>query len=553
MGRTPARWLSGSASALRTALTNRNLRRIELAWAGSTSAEFVSVVAFGLFAYRAGGATAVGTVAVIQMVPAMIVAPFAGILGDTLRRERVTIVSDVVRASTMALAAVAAGVGGPVWTVYLLAAVLAIAGQAYYPAQAGLVPLVARSADDVTAASATSSLIRNAAGLVAPAVTGLLLLVTGVTALFLVSAGLFGVAALGLLPMRRTDSVRSAPPRRGPFQDVADGLRAAWRDRGVALVLALFAAHGVGRGAVGVLLVVVPIELLALGSSGVGFVNATVGLGGLLGAVATAGLVGRRTLAGPMAAGLGATGAALVLAGAVPTAMLVFAGIAAVGVGFSVVSVVGSTVLVRSTRDDVLARVIGLLGSVRAGAMALGAALAPALVAVGGARVALIGSGSLLLVSAVAARGGVRALDARSQVREEELRLLRAAPVFAPILPVALERLAARLEPVIVGPGAEVVRQGAPGDSVYLVAEGSLEVETDGRVLERVGRCDIFGEMALLRNAPRNATVRAVEESRLYRLDRDEFLAAVTGHPVSSEQVSDLVATRLDLRQRVLG
>ncbi len=97
------------------------------------------------------------------------------------------------------------------------------------------------------------------------------------------------------------------------------------------------------------------------------------------------------------------------------------------------------------------------------------------------------------------------------------------------------------------------MRQGEPGDCVYLVAEGSLEVETDGNVLERVGRCDLFGEMALLRNAPRNATVRAIEESRLYRLDRDEFLAAVAGHPGSSQEASDLVATRLALRRRLRG
>jgi MFS family permease len=544
----PARWVAASASALRGALANRDLRRIELAWAGSNSAEFVSVVA-----YRAGGATAVGMVAVIQMVPAMVVAPLAGVLGDRFRRELVTIASDLVRGATMALAAVAAALDGPAWTVYLLAAALAVAGQAYYPAQAGLVPLVARAAEDVSAASATSSLIRNGAALVAPALSGLLLLVTGVTALFVVSAGAFAAAALVLARVRRTDEVRTAPPRRGALRDVADGCRAAWRDRNVGLVLALFAAHGVGRGAVGVLLVVVPIEILALGESGVGFVNATLGLGGLLGAAATAGLVGRRKLAVPMAAGLGATGAALVLAGAVPAAPVVFAAIAAVGVGFSVVSVVGSSLLVRSTRDDVFARVVGLLGTVRSGAMALGAALAPALVAVGGARLALAVSGALLLGSALAARGGARELDTRSEVPAEELRLLRAAPVFASILPVAVERLAARLEPVAVPAGAEVVRQGDRGDCVYLVAEGSLEVETDGRVLERVGRCDVFGEMALLRNAPRNATVRALEDSRLYRLDRDEFLAAVTGHPVSSKHASDLVARRLDLRERVLG
>ena len=206
----------------------------------------------------------------------------------------------------------------------------------------------------------------------------------------------------------------------------------------------------------------------------------------------------------------------------------------------------------RSTRDDVLARVIGVLGSVRSGAMALGSILAAALVAVGGAQLALVVTGIVLVAAAAVARLGVRMLDARSEVPEDELRLLRAAPVFAPILPVALERLAARLEPIVVPSGTEIVRQGDPGDCVYLVAEGDLEVETDGRVLSHLGPCDLVGEMALLRNAPRNATVRAVQASRVYRLERSEFLAAVTGHPVSTREATDLIATRLELRRRTL-
>jgi hypothetical protein len=242
-----------------------------------------------------------------------------------------------------------------------------------------------------------------------------------------------------------------------------------------------------------------------------------------------------------------------VLSAALPWAALVVAGIGAVGVGFAVVSVVGSTLLVRSTRDDVLARVLGVLGTVRSGSMALGSVLAPALVAVGGARLALAVTGGLLAVTAAAARAGVRALDARSAVPEFELRLLRTAPVFAPILPVALERLACRLEPMVVPAGAEVFHQGDPGDCVYLVAEGGFAVEANGRVVSHVGPCELFGEMALLQNAPRNATVRAVEESRAYRLERSEFLAAVTGHPVSSRQASDLMATRLELRRRTMG
>ena len=99
-----SRWLSGSTSAVRSALANRDLRRIELAWAAATSGEFVAFVAIGLFAYQAGGATAVGTVAVIQMVPAMVVAPLAGLLGDRFRRELVTMLSDLVRSSAMGFA-----------------------------------------------------------------------------------------------------------------------------------------------------------------------------------------------------------------------------------------------------------------------------------------------------------------------------------------------------------------------------------------------------------------------------------------------------------------
>ena len=552
MGGFVTRWLAGSATALRTALAEPRLKRVQLAWIGSTSGEFLSTVAFGLFAYAVGGATAVGIVALVQMVPAMLLSPFAGVLGDRLRRELVVIGADVVRAAAMALAAIAAAADAPAATVYLLAAVVTIVSQAFYPAQMALVPLLARSADDVTAASAASSLIRNAASLLAPALSGLVLLVADVSVLFALAAVAFGLAALILLGVGRTDSVRSAPPVSGRLQELASGFRMAAQDRAIALVIGLFAVHGIARGSMGVLLVVVPLELLGTGEAGVGFISAVLGFGGLVGAVATAGLVGRRKIAASMTRALTMTGGALVLAGAVPATAIVILCVSAVGVGFAVVSVVGSTLLVRSTRDDVLARVIGVLGSVRSGSMALGSVLAAALVAVGGAQLALVVTGIVLVAAAAVARLGVRMLDARSEVPEVELRLLRAAPVFAPILPVALERLAARLEPIVVPSGTEIVHQGDPGDCVYLVAEGDFAVETDGRVLSHLGPNDLVGEMALLRNAPRNATVRAVQASRVYRLERSEFLAAVTGHPVSSREATDLIATRLELRRRTL-
>ncbi|MDQ3893683.1 MAG: cyclic nucleotide-binding domain-containing protein [Actinomycetota bacterium] len=553
MVRVVRRWFSGSLAALRAALARPELRRVQLAWTGSTSGESISTIALGLYAYEAGGATAVGVVALVQMVPSMLFSPVAGVLGDRLRRERVVIGTDIVRTVTMALAAVAAASDAPVAVIYALAAVLAIGSQAFYPAQTALVPLLARSANDVIAASAASSMIRSTTGLAAPAVSGVVLLVADVPVVFALAAAAFALGAGTLLGIGRTDSVRSAPAMAGAVHEVASGFRVAARDRGIALVLGLFAAHGIARGALGVLLVVVPLELLRTGEAGVGFLNAAAGVGGFAGAVATAGLVGRRTLAGPMAAGLAATGAAVVLAGAVRWAAVVVACIAGVGAGFAVVSGVGSTLLVRLSRGDVLSRVLGVLGTVRSASMASGSVLAPVLVAAGGPRLALTATGAILVATAATARAGVRALDKRSEVPEYELRLLQASPVFAPLLPLALERLAARLEPMVIPAGAEVVRQGDPGDSVYLVAEGGFAVEVNGRVLAHRGPCELVGEMALLQNAPRNATVRAVQESRVYRLERSEFLAAVTGHPVSSRQASDLVAARLgQLRRNVL-
>ena len=126
------RWLSCSVAALRVALEDQQLRRVQLGWACSTAGEFISIIALGLFAYQAGGATAVGVVAVVQMVPAMLLSPVVGVLGDRFRRELVVIGADALRGTVMGLAAVAAASDAPVATVYVLAAVLALGSHAYY-------------------------------------------------------------------------------------------------------------------------------------------------------------------------------------------------------------------------------------------------------------------------------------------------------------------------------------------------------------------------------------------------------------------------------------
>jgi MFS family permease len=545
----PLSALGESLTAARAVFRNRDLARVELSWAGSMSGEFLCVVALGVYAYRAGGAAAVGLVGAIQLAPSAVVSPFAAVLGDRMRRELVIVGSETVRAAAMAGAAAAAWTGAPAAVVYALAAVAAVACQALYPAQTALVPLLSRSASEVTAASAASTLIRSAAGLIAPALGGLVLLAGSTALLFAVCAGFFAAAAVLAASIRGTAGVRAARPSRGPLRELLAGFGAAREDRQVSVVLALFGVHGVGRGALAVLVVVVPLELLELSEASVGFVSAAVGVGGLAGAVATAAFAGRRRLAGVVAAGLVLTGAPLMLAAAAtPTAWLLVC-LTVVGTGITIVSAAGTVLLVRSVRDDVLARVLGILGTVRAAAMTVGSLAAPLLVALLGVRATLVAVGVVTPVAALVARRALRRIDDASIVPEPELRLLRTSPVFAPVLPIALERLAARLEPISVTAGTAVVREGDEGDLVYLVADGRLEVSAKGRAVGALETGELFGEMALFRNQPRNATVTALEDATLYALGKEEFLAAVTGHPESSRETDDLITTRLSTRE----
>jgi CRP-like cAMP-binding protein len=166
-------------------------------------------------------------------------------------------------------------------------------------------------------------------------------------------------------------------------------------------------------------------------------------------------------------------------------------------------------------------------------------------VALFGVRWALAATGILLPVLALASWARLRGIDERAVVPERELELLRSLPLFAPLPPATLEHLARSLVPVEASTGTEVTRQGDVGDRFYLVDKGELGVTIDGEVASTLGPGDHFGEIALLRDVPRTATVTARTDASLLALERDEFVSAVTGHPASLEAADAVVAARL--------
>ncbi len=538
--------LAESLRAFRGVFGNRNLRRLELAWAGSITGEWAAAIALGVFAYRSGGAAAVGLVGVIRFIPSAVAAPFTALLADRYPRERVMLAADILRCAAMAGAAAAALTGAPAGVVYALVGFVSVASTAFQPAQAALLPSLARTPDELTAANVASSTIESVGSFAGPALGGLLLAATETEVVFAVTAGLFLWSALQIAGIRADgrDEVEPAP-RQSFAQEAAAGFRVIVEERRLRLLVGLYTAQTLVAGALNVLIVVSAIELLGLGESGVGYLNSAVGIGGLVGAAAALMLVGRRRLAADFGAGLVLWGLPIAAIALWPEPAAAFLLLGVVGVGNTIVDVAGLTLLQRAVRDEVLARFFGVLESLVVGTIGLGAILAPLLIESFGVRGALLATGALLPLLALLAWRSLAAIDAETAPPGEELVLLSRVPLFAPLPASTLEHLARSLAPLHVAAGTEVFRQGEPGDRFYIVRDGDVEVVADGRVLATLGPGGYFGEIALLRPVSRTATARARQKTDLLALDRDEFIGAVTGHPASAEAADAVIGARL--------
>src|SRR4051794_7056943 len=537
--------LRESLRALADVFRNPGLRRLELAWVGSVTGEWAYVVALAVYAYEAGGATAVGLVALLRFLPSAAVAPFAAVLADRYSRQRVMLTADVIRALALAGAAVVALADGPAAAIYALAALVAVVSTAFQPAQAALIPTLARNPQELTAANVASSTVESVGSFAGPALGGLLLAVTSPGVVFAATAGAFVWSALNVARIPSTPPPREDAAEEALHREVLAGFQAIFRVPSLRLVVGLYSAQTLVAGALNVLVVVAALELLDLGRAGPGLLNSAVGIGGLIGAGVALGLVGLRGLGTAFAFGLVLWGLPLILFGAWPetAAAIVFLGL--LGVGNTLVDVSGLTLLQRTAPEEVLGRVFGVLESLVVGTLGLGAILAPLLISLFGVRWALVATGLLLPALALVSWARLRKIDERTVVPERELELLLSLPLFAPLPPATLEHLARSLVRVPAAAGSEIIRQGEVGDRFYLVDKGDMDVSIDGEVVSSLGPGDHFGEIALLRDLPRTATVTARTDASLLALERDEFVSAVSGHPVSREAADAVVAARL--------
>lgn len=546
-----------SRRGLRAALLHRDYRLLVAASSISQTGDWLYNVALLVWVYDATGSGGwVAFVTVARLVPYVVVGPFGGVVADRYERRRVLIVSDVLRAVLMFVLAAVTALDGPVAAAAALACLTTAVGTAYRPSVVAMLPEIVGERD-LAAANATESVVENLSVVVGPAIGAGLLVVGSTTFSFVVNGATFLVSAalaVGLRVRSRGDVTRRDDGRSIWAGHVVHG----FRELGQTANARVFGGYMLGKafiyGIQTVVLVLVAGEQLEAGADGVGIFYAALGIGGIVGAAIVSRLA--------RSARLGAVLYGSLLLTSVPMAALAwslsgesaFTLVMMSSIGAVVLDVLALTQLQRAVPSDVLGRVWGALDALAVAAIIVGSLVVSPAIELLGKDPAFV---ALALAVPLAGLVGVRAL---LRADGESIALLeRIGPAVAAFERVAvledadravIERLALAAIVEQVPMGADVVVQGEPSEHFYVVESGRLDVfvQSNGGASEAVnvlGAGDWFGEIGLLHDLPRTATVRARWPSQVWRIDGSELLDALNAAPTLSATLLEGMAGRI--------
>ena len=523
-----------------------DVRRIELGWGASVIGELASQVTLVVFAVDKGGAVDVATYVasrtLLSMAVMLGVTGFSGRAQPGLLLRRAT----WLRAVLLVLGALTAALhGAPAAVIAFAAASSSLAGT-YRPLQVAILPWLVRTPAELTSSNALAAVLENSGALAGPVLAGGVLLLGSAPLSMALAAGFLGLAALSLHGLAVPDRPRSAA--KGAVRvarDVSDGLTELARVAAPGGVGILVFAQTFVRGALVVLIPVLAVDTLAAGQAAVGWLTAAIGAGGLVGGAAATGLVHVTRLGRAFIVGLLLWGLPLVWLALTPSAAVAYLALVVVGVGNAIEDVGLFTLLARSASPRSGGRVLGATEFVIQAGLGAGSVVAPWLLHAFGVRGALALPGGGLAVLALAhVRRFVR-LDQAMPVPGREVEMLRRLAMFAPLPLAVIELLASDLQPHEFPAGTVAVREGEVGELFHLIVGGSAAVSVQGKPRPPLALGDCFGEIALLRDIPRTATVVADQPLRTLALDREAFLVAITGNSLSSAAADSLVTQRL--------
>jgi len=534
------------AEAIEQTLRAPQLRRAQLSFGLAWASEWAVTVALAILAFEHGGATAVGLVGMVRLLFAGFLAPLAGVVTDRYRRERVLLGVGLVRAVALGGSALAVALLATPIPAYALLAVAALAHTLYRPAHSALLPALCTTATELTSANVVRGLLDSASALIGPLLAGLLVGPIGVDGVFAVCAG----AALwsGWLIARVS---YEAPPRvvevvpAAAVHDAIEGVAIIGRRSDLRLLTSLGCLQTFTRGCFVVFAVVVALQLLGVGESGVGVLTAGFGAGALIGSFTASLLVRSSGFARWLAVGVAGWGIPFIALAATSSEVVAVVLLAVVGVANAIVDLSYFTLLQWLVPDQLMGRVFTSDEALLTLAVAAGSLAAPGLIELFGIRGALVVCGLLAPVGALLALSKLRRIDAHLQTAGESVALLQRVAMLAPLPLATITQLAAKASDEVCLQSAEVIREGTTGDDFYVIVGGQAEVLVDGNRMRLLGPADCFGEIAALTGSLRTSTVRAETQLRLLRFSGAHFLRAVTGYTASSAAASTLVRERL--------
>lgn len=544
-----------SLGSVKRVLASPNLRRVQLAFGGSLFGDWAYSTALVVWAYtEGGGVAAIGAYVSLRFILMAVTGPLGAVVADRVSRKSFMVVTDLVRAVLVAASVVLIMVDGPVLAVYAIALLAAIVGAPFRAAQAGLIPKLVSHPQELTASNAVASNIENVVCFLGPSVGALLVGLTDVTVVFWLNVATFlwSAALVSAIKVPAAAAVEDEPqedltdePER-LLAEISAGFRTVLRDADLRIVSVLSAAQGFIWGALTVFMVILAVDVLEIGPEGVGWLDAILGLGTVLGGVVVLGRLARGRLASDMGLGVLGWSLPMVAIAIFPHPITVLVSLAAIGLADPWVNLGLETIPQRIAPEHVISRVYAAVESALVGAMALGAALAPVLVHWFGLRWSIGAVGLVVLLYTATTLPRLRRLDARL-VEPAGLLLLRGTSLFAPLSPGVQERLAHALQSESFAPGVEIIREGDVSDRFYLIRSGQVRVTEAGVFRRDEGAGDFFGEIGLLRDVPRTATVTAQTDVEVLAMERDDFLDAITGQHDARAAADEVISRRLGL------
>jgi MFS family permease len=506
-------------------------------------------LALGVYGFEAHGIVGVGVVALIRYLPGAAVAPIAGILIDRSSRRTFWVASAAAMALVLCGATAAAALGAPTWVVFIFPGLFAIASAGYGPAESAMSPMMARTPQQLSAGNVNDSVMENSGSLIGAIGTGLLLTATSPAFIFGLCAAaslVVFVLLLGVPRDKRPAWLGEADELAGAWAEIVAGMRTLAAHPGLRLAWTTTAVLLAFEGFAEVIVVGLALHVLELSTGAVGFLRAAWELGAVGAGVGLVLLLDRGRLVIAIAGGSVLIGAAALLPGLVATPAAAYVGWFGIGIGIVFVEVAAKTLMQRLGDDETMGRLLTLLQAGRLAALAAGSFCAVVLDEVIGTRGALVALGSLMPLFVLFCWTRLRGYELGAPVAAVPYSLLRHNSIFEPLPMATVERLSHDVVPVDFGPGVDVIVQGEQGDRFYLIEAGQVEVFENDEFRRNEGPGESFGEIALLHDVPRTATVRTTEPTRLLELEREQFLVAVTGHQRSTQVARGVASDRWD-------